>query len=264
VPLTITYVGHATVRIEADGKYILTDPIFSQQIFWLKRRSPLPCKPESLGEPEAVFVSHAHYDHLDIPSYKYFSQKVPIIVPPGLKGLLRKSLKNPVLETEPPRPIEIGPGLRTTPFPVKHTGFRVLPFRYTRCNGYLIDFHGYRIFFPGDTAYRGDFPHATADSPIHVALLPISCYRPEWFMRDRHINPAEAVRIFEEIGARYLVPIHWGTFKLSTEPMEEPIEWLGRLALERGLRERVKILPPGESLRIDATSLRLAAMTGSK
>ena len=85
---------------------------------------------------------------------------------------------------------------------------------------------------------------------MDLALLPIGAYRPEWFMKSRHMNPEEAVRIFEELQARYMIPIHYGTFKLSTEPIEEPAKWLRRIAIEKGLTDRLRILEPGETFAL--------------
>lgn len=243
----LTYVGHATVRIESGGQSLITDPNFSEKIFWLKRRCPGPIPVDQMPQPTAILLSHAHYDHLDLPSYKYFTAQVPIIAPPGLKPLLNKFLKNPVIELEPGASVSVGSEIRITACLVTHLGFRLLPIRYTRCNGYLIEWDGKKIFFPGDTAYRSDFRAQVGE--VDVALLPISCYKPEWFMRSRHIDPAQAVRIFEEIGAKIMIPIHWGTFKLSTEPLSEPIEWLKRIAKEKGIKAQIKILQPGDQYK---------------
>lgn len=297
MPLRATYLGHASVLLESGGLAVITDPIFSDKIFWIRRRALLPLAPTSLPPLAAIFVTHAHYDHLDLPSYKYFSQKIPIVTPPGLKKLLQKFLKNPLLELDPGRRFQISPRLSVTAFPVTHFGFRLLPFRYTRCNGYLIEFAGdtaYRsdfknvasqmrgvggragsspdfseasgfaraeridrrqIFFVGDTAYRDFRKDLSQMGGVDLALLPIACYRPEWIMKGRHMTPAEAVRVFEEIDARTMIPIHWGTFRLSTEPFDEPIDWLRRIAAERGLAERIRILKPGESYAEDRAKL---------
>ncbi|MBI2981105.1 MAG: MBL fold metallo-hydrolase [Deltaproteobacteria bacterium] len=244
--LKIQYIGHSTVLIESGGVTLLTDPVLSHRLFWIKRQSPLPINPGDLPQPTAILISHAHYDHLDFPSFKYVTSQVPVIVPVGLKRLVSKFLGNPVTEMETGSEISPGEGLTIRSFRVTHPGFRILPFRYTGCNGYLITLNGYKIFFPGDTAYRSDF-RELAKERIDVALLPIGCYQPEWFMKKRHTNPAEAIQIFEEIGAKQMIPIHWGTFKLSTEPLDEPPLLLDRLASEKGIRERVKILKHGES-----------------
>ncbi len=241
--------GHSTVLLEKEGRSLLTDPVFSPQIFRIRRRTPLPIDPGRLPPLTAVLISHAHYDHLDLPSFKFIRSSIPIILPPGLGKLVQKFFRNPIVEISSGESFQLLADLKITAVPVKHWGFRLFPLRYTDCNGYLIEWGGERIFFAGDTAYRTDFAKL---APVDLALLPIGCYRPEWFMRSRHLNPTEAVRVFEELQARFMVPIHYGTFRLSTEPMEQPVEWLRRIAAEKGLADRIRILAPGETLAIAA------------
>lgn len=245
----ITYLGHATVEIESEGNSLLTDPILSERIFWIRRLVPLPVDPGTIKQPVALLVSHAHFDHLDIPSFKYLRTDIPVILPQGLSSLVKKFIPNPLIEIAHGATHELTPEIKITAFPVTHHGFRILPFRYTTCNGYLIEIHGRKIFFPGDTAYRDDFKSVTKD-PIHIALLPIACYKPEWIMKGRHIGPDQAMQIFMEIQAQHFIPIHWGTFKLSTEPIHEPVEWLQRLAAEQGLTDRVHVLQHGETFEL--------------
>lgn len=245
----ITYIGHATVEIASGDKTLITDPVFSQRIFWIKRRSPLPMDPGSIHQPAAILISHAHFDHLDLPSLKYFKLDVPIILPQGLGRLVSKFVKNPIIEIPHGESHQLTPDIRITAFPVTHFGFRFCPLRYNSCNGYIIEMNGTQIFFPGDTAYRDDFKNRIPSPGIDIALLPISCYQPEWLMKGRHIGPDQALKIFTDIGAKHFIPIHWGTFKLSTEPFHEPIEWLQRLAAEQGLTDQVHILQPGEKFQ---------------
>jgi len=248
--MQITFLGHATVQIEEAGLTVLTDPIFSRHVLGLPRQSPFPCDPASLPNPTAVFISHAHYDHLDLPTFKYFSERTAVILPEGLKSWMEKFSRHRLIEIAHGETVKIQEGLEVSVLPVAHTGWRLSGLRFRRCNGYRIRIGDKTIFFPGDTGYR-DFRRDLATlggGPIDVALLPIGAYRPEWFMKKRHLNPREAVAVFKEIGARIMIPIHWGTFRLSSESLDEPIQWLTRLSQEENLTDRIKILRPGESL----------------
>lgn len=213
----------------------------------MKRRTPLPIRPGDLPEPTVVLVSHAHYDHLDIPSYKFFPSRVPVILPKGLGRLLQKYAKDPLIELTTGESYEIRPGLRITAFPVTHFSFRLSGLTYRGCNGYLIDIEGKRIFFPGDTAYRADFKKLR---PVDAAFLPIGPCQPEWFMRRRHLNPEDALQVAEEIEAKIMIPIHWGTFKLGMESAEEPLTQFVQLVQEKGLEGKVRILKSGETLAV--------------
>lgn len=240
----ITYLGHSTVLVKSETISFLTDPIFSRRVLFLKRKSPMPVRPESLPEPTALFISHAHYDHLDIPSFKYFSSKTPVILPKGLGKLVARYVNNPLIELSPGGRHEIRPGLKVTAFPVSHQSFRLSGLTYRNACGYLIDLNGTRIFFPGDTAYRSDFKKL---GKVDVALLPIGPTDPEWFMRSRHLNPADALKLFEEIQADLMIPIHWGTFRLGMEPAGQPLSLLKRLLSSNQHADKVAILEPGET-----------------
>lgn len=253
--MKVTFLGHSSVQIEQDGRTILTDPVLSARVLWLRRLQPLPADPSSLQDPAAIFISHSHYDHLDLPSFKYVSSKAVLVVPKRLKQWLSRFLPNPIVELDHGESAPITKEIWAGAVAVQHCGGRLDAWHLRPANGYLIRWGGRGIFFPGDSAYRPDFKEQLVrlrpDGPIDVALMPIGCYRPEWFMKSRHMDPREAVQVFDEIGAQTFIPIHWGTFRLSTEPVGEPITRLQKIRDQRDLGERVRILQPGESALLD-------------
>lgn len=242
--LKITFVGHATFLIEMGGEFLLTDPNFSHKILGFSRLQEPGIRPDTLPDLNAITVTHAHYDHLDIFSYKYFPLKTPIVVPEGLGKLINKFLPNPVTEILPWSEHQIG-NITIFTVPVKHQGFRLSGLTYRATTGYLFKKDDLSIFFPGDTAYSEHFAEIAKAHKIDIALLPIGAYEPRWFMKNRHMNPEEALKAFEDLKARIMIPYHWGAFKISAEKPEAPLEWLQKILSEKA-DERVKILKPGE------------------
>lgn len=249
--ITCKYIGHATVLINIGGTYILTDPHFGGRTLIAKRRLPLNINPSLLPDPAAVLISHTHFDHLNIKSYKYISQAVPIIVPEGCDGAITKFVSNPVIELSYFATHHLPDGTQITAVPIKHWGGRFSCLRYTKSNAYLISKGDRHIFFCGDSAYGPHFKEIGGLAPIDLALLPIACYLPRWFMHKRHMNPEEAVRACEDLRAKNMLPIHWGSFSLSMEPIDEPIAKLKKMVEERPeLKDKIHIVGHGEEITL--------------
>lgn len=249
--ITITYIGHATTLAESGGKAVLTDPNFSSHVLCFKRKEPLNYDPGRLPELSAVVISHAHKDHLNINSFRYIKGSVPVFVPVGIGRYLSQFIRNPVIELNHYSTHKLPDGIEITATEARHVGFIWSGLRYRKCNGYIITIDGARVFFAGDTAYGPHFKEIgnlyNGDATIDMALLPIAGYSPLWFMKKRHMTPVEALEAFLDLGAKKMVPVHFGSFRLSAEKLAEPLEWLSRVAIERNLGERVHILKSGES-----------------
>lgn len=243
--LKITFIGHASFLIETEGENILTDPNFSRKVLGIHRVQEPGIKPENLPPLSAIAVSHGHYDHLDIFSYKYFSTHTPIIAPEGLGAFFQKFLPNPVREIPPQGEFNLGK-VQIFTLPVKHQGFRLSGLSYRGTTGYLFKTQNLSVFYPGDTAYSEHFSEIAKQHKIDIALLPIGAYEPRWFMKKRHMNPEEALQAFADLKARIMIPYHWGAFRLSAEKIEAPLELLQKRLAEKP-NERVKILQPGMS-----------------
>ncbi len=243
--IVVTYVGHATTLIQLGAVRILTDPVYSERLVVPKRLVAPGIPIEALPPLDIVLVSHGHYDHLDVPTHHRLPDGTIAVVAENLGDLVAPCGYARVIELPWGRSFEHR-GVRITALPVKHWGTRnILPDNrgYT---GFLIESAAGSVFFPGDTAYFPGFSDYGRRFEIDVAILPIGAYSPP-SLRNVHMNPEDAFQAFTDLRARYLVPIHWGTFTISLEPVDEPVTWLADIASHAGAAERVAILRHGES-----------------
>ncbi|MDP3741638.1 MAG: MBL fold metallo-hydrolase [bacterium] len=256
--LTITYIGHATLFINFFGTTILTDPIFSDRVGLILKRIIKPGLAISeLPKLDYLLISHAHLDHLNRPSLRKLAPIVKtLIIPKNCTDLVADlGFKNIIElhwgEETPSLGVREGGGeLRIRAFRPAHWGTRWPWERIHRgYNSYILQKNGVNILFAGDSGYSKTFQEISRKYPIYVAILPITAYNPPEF-RVMHMNPEDAVQTFEETGAKYLIPIHWGVFKLSFEPIDEPPELIARLMQVRGRKDSLKLLPPGASLSL--------------
>ncbi len=240
----ITYVGHATALIQTAGMNIITDPIFSSRILLLRRLVEPGVSFSNLPSIDLVLLSHAHLDHCDLPTLKRFNKTTPVVCPRGVGDLpARAGLRN-IIELKLGEKTRVG-DVTVTSIPVRHFGQRFFLDTHRGYTAFLIEGGSRSVFFGGDTAYDRRFAEIGRKHDIDIALIPIGAYKPDTF-RGVHCNPPDAIRAFQELQARWLVPIHWGTFVISYEPVEEPIEWLEAIRDELELKDRVAVLRHGE------------------
>jgi N-acyl-phosphatidylethanolamine-hydrolysing phospholipase D len=234
--VAVTWIGHATTLLQLGDRNVLTDPVFGERAspvgFAGPRRRVPPGVPLGLLPPvHTVVLSHNHYDHLDAGSVRAIARRWPDAdwhVPLRLGALIRALGVRRVVERDWWESGGSGP-LEVTATPAQHFSART-PFDRDRtlwC-GWVIAGAGRKVFFAGDTGYHPVFGEiARRLGPFDVALLPVGAYEPRWFMRPAHMNPEEAVRAFGDVERAgspnaVMVPIHWGTFKLTDEPLDEP------------------------------------------
>lgn len=242
--VSVTWIGHSTFLIKMDGMNFLTDPNFNRRVFLSRRKKPPGLKISELPEIDFIIISHDHYDHLDLPSLKNFHE-VPIIVPGGLKGFMEDEGFSKVTELLWWDSLKIGE-ITVHSVPAKHFSGRWATFKDdTGWNGYVIK-RDFTIYFAGDTGYFFGFKEIGKRFNIDLALLPIGAYRPRFFMKSKHINPEEAFRAFLDLRARYFIPMHWGTFRLSLEPLSEPPIKLRKIINEKEMEDRIFIMKVGE------------------
>jgi L-ascorbate metabolism protein UlaG (beta-lactamase superfamily) len=199
----IQYVGHATVFVDLDGVRLLTDPLLRNRVAHLRRASGVSARAQR--GVDAVLISHGHYDHLDLPSLEKLGKKLPIVVPRGLGGLLRKKRFESVLEIEAGETLAIG-DLEIRAVRAEHDRSRG-PFGASADPvGYVVS-GSTSIYFAGDTDL---FDEMAGLGPVDVALIPIWGWGPG--LGGGHLDPVRAAEAVARIGPKVVVPIHWGTY----------------------------------------------------
>lgn len=255
----ITYVGHASLLVQTSNFCFLTDPVLSTRIFGIKRLVEPAYSHRNLPRIDLALVSHGHLDHCDVPTLRKIAPSRGTITSRGIADLVPSHHKTRELAWW--ESCEVGPATVTS-VPSKHWGRRWLRKDQRGYGGFVVSVDGVTIYFAGDTAYFGGFREIGKRFKIDIALLPIGAYSPREFQRN-HISPIDAVQAFEDLGARTLIPYHWGTFVLSYEPVHEPPALLARTAAERGLTDHVRILRHGECMRFDTRSMnRVSTSSG--
>jgi L-ascorbate metabolism protein UlaG (beta-lactamase superfamily) len=244
----IEYVGHATVFVDVDGVRLLTDPLLRNRVAHLRRASGVSARAQR--GVDAVLISHGHYDHLDVPSLEKLGKKLPIVVPRGLGGLLRKKRFESVLEIEAGETLAIG-DLEIRAVRAEHDRSRG-PFGASADPvGYVVS-GSTSIYFAGDT----DLFDEMADlGPVDVALIPIWGWGPG--LGGGHLDPGRAAEAVARIGTKVVVPIHWGTYfpihlGLAGRPGFvdlPPVEFAAALK-EHAPGVELRVLRPGEATEV--------------
>ncbi len=248
----VTWIGHASFVFRLGGALVATDPVFAGRMGPRCRLTPPGVLPSHLPPLDIVTVSHAHFDHLDVPSLRTLSRRgAPVfVVPKDNAALLRSAGIDDVRELGWWESTEVA-GVRITCVPAQHWSMRMPWDRNTRLwGGFVYESPEGVAYHAGDTALAEDVFRAIAERcpRIDWAMLPIGAYDPTWFMASQHMGPEEAGRAWELLGARYLLAMHWGTFKLTDEPIGEPPERVKAWFAAKGYRaDRLWVLDVGET-----------------
>ncbi|MDY0957771.1 MBL fold metallo-hydrolase [Sphingomonas sp. CFBP8993] len=236
--LTITMVGHASLLIQAAGMNMLTDPVWSERASPFRRFGPKRVTVpgiafESLPPIDVVLLSHAHYDHLDVDTLRrlHAAHHPLMAMPLGNDAVVRAAVPGAQCITgDWWDRLDVGAGISTTLTPANHWSNRwPSDTRMTLRSGHHLDTPVGSIWFVGDTGYGDGRIFGEMRERLggpDVALIPIGAYAPRWFMAAQHVDPAEAVRIFTDVGATRALGIHWGTFQLTDEAREAPVDEL--------------------------------------
>ena len=244
--LGITFVGHSTCFLRYHDTRILTDPNLVRWLYALRRSWEPGFDTTQMLPLDLVLVSHAHHDHLVRPSLKAVAQGATCVVPAHCADLVSDLGFARVVELPVGESYQHG-NVQVVAVPARHWGTRMLgDYRRRGYGGYVIRGEGPSAYFAGDTAYFSGFAEIGKRWKPDVAMLPIGAYSPPSFRRS-HMSPLDAIYAFEDLGARLLIPIHFGSYHLSYEPLDEPPGWLRELARTRQLESRVAVLDNGQS-----------------
>jgi L-ascorbate metabolism protein UlaG (beta-lactamase superfamily) len=246
----ITYVGHSTVLLEVDGVRLLTDPLLRRRVLHLHRRSPIDLEP--LRHPDGVLISHAHRDHLDVPSLRRLDRNATAVVPRGLARLVERLGFARVVEIDEGGFVSFG-SVEVRATHAEHDERRRIGRLRGATLGYAIS-GPHRIYFAGDTSL---FPEMDGLIPdLDLALIPIWGWGPT-LGSGEHLDPAGAAEAIRMLRPRVAVPIHWGTYRplhhgVRREPdfLTEPAEAFVREMAKTAPEVDVRVLKPGERLEL--------------
>ena len=242
----LTWIGHASFLIQTRELNLLVDPNWAKWLKVFKRMKQPGLRLHDMPAIDLVLVTHAHFDHLDRKSLRGVAADQPIVVPFEVGNLVHDLGFRSVHELHYWEQYRHGP-VKITLTPCRHWGARMLHDSHRGFGGFLIEAGGRSVFHCGDTAYFDGFKEIGRRHPIDVALLPIGAYDPPTG-RDVHMNPEEAVRAFLDLGAQRMVPMHYGTFRLSYEPLNEPLTRLLACAEGHGVADRISVMTEGQPI----------------
>jgi L-ascorbate metabolism protein UlaG (beta-lactamase superfamily) len=271
--VAVTFIGHSTFLIRTPSAVILTDPVFTSHagpfgLMGPRRVRPPAIAPAALPPVDLVLVSHNHYDHLQPSSVRRFAETAAFVAPLGVARQLNvpseggsdtmrrgegsspedcsqadpvgSAFRRKIHELDWWQSATVG-AAEITCVPAQHFSART-PWDRNRtlwC-GYVVRIDGVTMYFAGDSGYSPQFAEIGRRFPaIDVALMPIGAYEPRWFMRPVHMNPDEAVRAHTDVRARVSVGMHFGTFQLTDEEIDEPLRALERARVEHGVEAKV-------------------------
>lgn len=244
--VAITFVNHASFLIQTGGITILTDPVWSERASPFRRIGPRRVRApgvafEDLPTIDMVLLSHNHYDHLDVATLTRLRQRFAptVLAAAGDARIVGPIGFEDVRELDWWDEIQFDDTLNVTFVPAQHFSARGLFDRQKSLwGGYVIGSRGRRVYFAGDTGYSTHFSDIRnrLGAP-DIAMLGIGAYEPRWFMKPIHMNPAEAVYAHQDLGSKQSIGMHFGTFQLTAEAIDEPKADLKRALAENGIPE---------------------------
>lgn len=246
------WLGHCTFLIQINGVRIITDPVFDSATPFYPRKSVLPYEAKNLPPIDFLLLSHDHRDHMDLWSLRQIKKKSPSVkVLTGLQmdGILKRVFKKENIICAGWNQVFIESPFTIIFVPARHWSKRgLLDFNDRLWGGFVIQTKDKNIYFSGDTGYGQHFKAIGDKTHIDYAMIGIGAYQPEWFMESNHISPTNAIKAFDEMNAKYMVPMHYGCFDLSNESMEDPIRVYQSIKLQHPKSNQLLIPKLGENI----------------
>lgn len=242
---SVLFIGHSTTLIHLNGVNILTDPNFNNWLTIFRRLREAGVRIENLPPIDVILISHPHRDHLDKWTIEQFPKNIPVYISKGNGKYLRKWGFTNIYEFDVWE-TKITKGIKITAAPAQHSGARNSPWaEFPEALGYIVQGE-VTVYFAGDTGLFEGFKEIGNHSQIDMALLPIGAYSPRWFMKGHHMGPDDVVNAMAMLKAKEMIPIHWGSFKMALDGIDEPKEALLELIENSSLKEKIHILENGE------------------
>ena len=251
--MAVTFIGHASFLLQIGGLNFLIDPVFANWLVLIHRLRRPGVRIDDLPAIDAVLLTHAHMDHLNLPSlrkvirrtYSFRGQGPIVVVPEGVEDLVVTLGFSLVMSTRWWQTVKIGE-VEITMTPAQHWGARMLKDTNRGFGGYVLRHGTQSVYHSGDSGYFAGFSEVGERLAPEVALLPIGAYKPDGFRRV-HTSPDDAIQAFIDLGAEKMVPMHYGTFRLSEEPIDEPLPRLIEAARRAGVGEQILTLTEGDT-----------------
>jgi L-ascorbate metabolism protein UlaG (beta-lactamase superfamily) len=251
--LGITWIGHSSFLLQLAGQHILIDPVFARFLVVLKRRRKPGIRLRDLPPIDLVLLTHAHMDHLNLPSLRGIvrnnrrlgAPSPTVIVPSGVQDLVQTLGFAAVHPLTTWSSATVGP-CTITLTPARHWGARLFNDVHRGYGGYIVQAAGRTLYHAGDSAAFPGFAEIGEKYHPEIAMLPIGAYYPDSF-RSVHTSPEDALQAFHQLGSQVMIPMHHGTFRLSLEPMEEPPQRLIAAARRAGCDQQMLLLEEGRT-----------------